>query len=392
MTRWKTALSAMRPELEALFQHLHTHPEISWQEYDTTRYLAERLTDWGFRVRRFETCTGLTADWGPDTGPTVALRTDIDALWQVVDGEWQANHSCGHDGHMTVVTGALRLLQQAFPTSPVRIRAIYQPAEETGEGARQMVELGALDDVVFLFGVHLRPKEELSSGQFSACIRNGGAIQIDGRITGTAAHGARPHLGVNAIEAAIAGWQAVQTLHFPPMIPHSVKITRLEGGGQSTNIIPDTAQFSFDLRAETNELLDQLVHQVESRVRQACAMMGAEVEFHRGSRVMAAQVDDTARRLLAEAIVDCFGEAALVPEVVTPGAEDFHYYTALRPDVKATMLGLGCNLTPGLHHPKMHFDRECLLDGAEILAEAAARAARMLGMERVSPDHSASGA
>ncbi len=375
---WQTYLADIRNEMEALFNHLHSHPEISWQEQATTAYLAERMEQLGLRVSRFPDITGFVAEWGPPSGPVVALRTDIDALWQEVDGEWRANHSCGHDGHMTMVTGAVHLLKKALPNPEVRIRVLYQPAEETGEGARSLVERGAVDDVEYLFGVHVRPIQELRTGQFSACIKNGGAIQVDGKVTGVAAHGARPHLGVNAIEAAIAGWQAAQTIHVNPMVPHSVKITRMQGGGRSTNIIPDTAEFSYDLRAQTNEVLDQLVDELERRIRMACESLGATVEFRRGARVMAAQVSPDAQELLAQAIVDCAGEAALVREIVSPGAEDFHYYTAMRPQLKATMLGVGCDLAPGLHHPKMSFDRAALFDGMRILADVVVKASQVL--------------
>jgi amidohydrolase len=375
---WQTHLTDIRNEMEALFDHLHTHPEISWKEQATTAYLAERMERLGLRVTRFPDITGFVAEWGPPSGPAVALRTDIDALWQEVDGEWRANHSCGHDGHMTMVTGAVHLLKKALPNPEVRIRVLYQPAEETGEGARSLVERGAVDDVEYLFGVHVRPIQELRTGQFSACIKNGGAIQVDGKVTGVAAHGARPHLGVNAIEAAISGWQAAQTIHVNPMVPHSVKITRIQGGGQSTNIIPDTAEFSYDLRAQTNEVLDQLVEELERRIRMACESLGATVEFRRGARVMAAQVSPDAQELLAQAIVDCAGEAALVREIVSPGAEDFHYYTAMRPQLKATMLGLGCDLAPGLHHPKMTFDRAALFDGMRILADVVVKASQVI--------------
>lgn len=371
---WRTWLEDHHDELLAMWEHLHTHAEISWEETNTTTFLAQALKRLGLRVTTFADGTGCVGEWGPETGPAVALRTDIDALWQEVDGEWRANHSCGHDGHMTTVFGAIQLLRRALPNPDVRIRVICQPAEETGEGAKRMVERGAVDDVTHLFGLHLRPIEELPLGKMSAAIYNGGADHVFGRIVGTAAHGARPHLGVNAIEVAFAVHQAVSGVHLNPMVPFSAKMTMLKAGGKSANIIPDVAEFSFDLRAQTNEAMDLLLAEVERRISEVCRLYGAEVSLERGARIMAAEVHPEAHDILEEAIVASAGRDVLAADVVSPGAEDFHYYTTLRPNLKATMLGLGCNLAPGLHHPQMSFEREALFDGMAALAEAVVRA------------------
>jgi amidohydrolase len=375
---WHQLLEAEQAQLLETFEYLHTYPEVSFEEVHTTEYLANRLRQLGMSVITYPDGTGVVGEWGPVDAPVVALRSDIDALWQEVDGVWKANHSCGHDGHMTVVLGAITLLKSALPEPPVRIRAIFQPAEETGEGALKMVQRGAVDDVKYLFGVHLRPIQELTDQHFSAAIHNGAAIHLDATIQGLAAHGARPHLGINPIEVAFAIHGAIESIHLNPMIPYTVKMTRIEAGGKSANVIPDTANFSLDLRAQTNESLDQLIQLVEARIRKTCAVFEARVELQLGSRTMAAKIGDEARKLLAEAIVTCQGEHALDPDVVTPGAEDFHYYTAERPELQATMLGLGCDLEPGLHHPKMTFNRNALLAGSEILAEAVYRASKKL--------------
>ncbi|MCY0896522.1 MAG: M20 peptidase aminoacylase family protein [Alicyclobacillaceae bacterium] len=376
---WTERANAWKDEARILFDHLHSHPEVSWKEVETTNFLATQLQNLGLRVTTFPDIPGVLGEWGPTSGATVALRADIDALWQQVTGEWRANHSCGHDGHMTMVLLATRLLRERLPNPAVRIRVLFQPAEEKGEGAIRFTERGAVEDVVYLFGVHVRPLEELDVGRMSAAILNGAAIQLEGQVRGTAAHGARPHLGVNAIEVASAILQSVQGIHLAPMVPHTAKMTRLVAGGDSVNIIPDTASFAFDLRAQTNECMDALANAVESRIECIASMYGAEVEIWRGPRIMAAEVNPEARELMAASIQAVLGAEALAPDIVTPGAEDFHYYTSLRPGVKATMLGLGCGVAPGLHHPQMTFQRELLLDGAKILAEVVSRAVDEVG-------------
>lgn len=375
---WIPALDDIRTDMAQVFEHLHAHPEVSWEEHQTTSWLAEQLRQLDVRVTSYEdgTGTGVVGEWGPTSGPAVGLRSDIDALWQEVDGEWRANHSCGHDAHMTIVLGATRLLRAALPNPTRRIRVIFQPAEETGEGAFCMVDRGAVDHVTQLFGVHLRPVQELSYGQFSAAIHNGAACAMHGVITGQAAHGARPHLGINPIEVAFAVMQSVAAVHINPMIPHSAKMTMLQAGGKSANVIPESAEFSFDFRAQTNEALDHLVHEAERRIAAACAVYGATVTLHRGARTIAAMVGEGAHQQLAQAITSWRGEDILAPDVVTPGAEDFHCYTASRPHLDATMLGVGCDLEPGLHHPRMTFRREAMYDAMAILAEVVYQSAQ----------------
>ncbi len=359
--------------IQTTFDHLHAHPEISWKETETTRYWAERMRALGLAVTTFPDCTGLVATWG-EGKPVVALRTDIDALWQEVDGEWRANHSCGHDAHMTMVAEAVAALKESGYQPQGTLKILFQPAEEKGDGALKLVEKGVVDDIDYLFGVHLRPIQEMRAGDAGPAIYNGAALSINGVITGVAAHGARPHLGINAIEVASAIVTGLGSIHTDPMVPATAKMTRLHAGGESTNIIPDKAHFALDLRAQTNEAMDQLLAGIQKVVDGVRMMTGATIELEYESRMVAAVVSEEAKQLMAEAIVDVLGEAHLKPAPVTPGAEDFHFYTVSRPQIKAAMLAMGCDLQPGLHHPQMRFEHSALAQGVNILANVVVRA------------------
>ncbi|WP_163151836.1 M20 peptidase aminoacylase family protein [Anoxybacillus sp. MB8] len=349
------------------FDYLHTHPEISWNEYETTKYIKQFLENEGVRYRLFDDCPGIVAEMGSGK-PVVMVRADMDALWQEVDGEFRANHSCGHDAHMAIVMGLI-LRFKTLQWEQGTIRFLFQPAEEKGNGALKMIEKGVIDDVDYLFGVHLRPVEELSLKQASPSIRHGAAQFFVGHIYGNDCHGARPHQGVNAIDViSLINFQ-LKTMYFSPQQSYSIKMTKCIAGGEHLNIIPGSAQFALDVRAETNELIQQMRQKVEQIIQYA-ETMGVRISYKWVDFVPAAEVSVEAEQCIRKGIIAVLGKEGCMPPLHTPGSEDFHFYTIQRPHVKAAMLGLGADLKPGLHHPHMTFDRSCMLDGVRILEVA----------------------
>src|SRR5699024_8298332 len=140
----KKIIKDLKPKLIDIFNHLHSHPEISWYEFETTKYIEDLLSPLGCRIQTSDNQTGLIVEIG-EGKPIIALRADIDALWQEVDGTFQANHSCGHDAHMTIAIGVLfTLIQKGLPSQGT-FRFIFQPAEEKGEGALYYVKQGIVD-------------------------------------------------------------------------------------------------------------------------------------------------------------------------------------------------------------------------------------------------------
>lgn len=365
----KEALDRLRPRLMEIFTYLHANPEISWKEVETTNYIFDLLTREGFSPQRFKNCTGLYVDIGEGT-PKVGLRTDIDALWQEVDGQFKANHSCGHDGHMTMAIGALLLLKEQSQSYKGAIRVIFQPAEEKGTGALAVLKEGVIDDLDYLFGVHLRPVHELEDGTYCAALYHGASRLLEGEIIGEDAHAARPHLGINAIEVGATIIEDLRTIHTDPMVPVSIKMTKFQAGGESGNIIPGKAAFTIDIRAQRNDVMDTLNQGVKRVIDSAKILHKVQIELRTVANIVAAEVDTTAQYIMEQAIVKAAGLSNLRKPVHTPGGEDFHHYAVQRPHLKTTMLGLGCGLTPGLHHPKMRFKQARLVTGVEILTNA----------------------
>jgi amidohydrolase len=364
--------------LGIIFDYLHSHPEVSWKEIETTNYLYEILKSEGFQPQLFTESTGLYVDIGTGT-PLVGLRADIDALWQEVDGKYQANHSCGHDGHMTVALGVCILLREQLQQGAVRV--IFQPAEEKGLGALKVLEYGIIDPLKYLFSLHVRPIQELADGCHSPALYHGASRTFVGEIIGTEAHAARPHLGINTIEVGAAIVQALNAIKHDPTIPASVKLTRFQAGGDAANIIPGRAVFSIDVRAQTNTLMDEFSQQIEDRIYHVAESYNATITLQKSADIVAAVVNKDAQLLMEQAIIETVGTKHLAKPIITPGGEDFHFYAAQSPQLKTTMLGLGCGVSPGLHHPDMTFNKERLIEGVEILTKAALLALQQIDDE-----------
>ncbi|MBT2217968.1 M20 peptidase aminoacylase family protein [Virgibacillus dakarensis] len=354
------------------FHYLHEHAEISWEEIETTKYIKKILEENGCKVKTFDDCTGVIGEYGNFNcnHPVIAIRADIDALWQEVNGKFQANHSCGHDAHMSMVLGVLWTLEQNPELKDkVAIKFIFQPAEEKGAGALKMIEKDVVDDVDYLFGVHLRPYQETKLGQATPVIVHGATKTLNAEIEGEDAHGARPHLNHNAIEIGAEIVNMLSKIHLDPRIPYSVKMTNFHAGGKSANIIPGNATFSLDMRAQNNELMDELEKEVHSIFKSIEDLYHIDIKVD-SHGIAAAKTNNEAINIMKKAIEDTLGKDKVDEPLVTPGGDDFHFYTIKKSDLKATMLGLGCDLKPGLHHPEMTFDKDALINGVNILFRA----------------------
>ncbi|MGG1679597.1 M20 peptidase aminoacylase family protein [Neobacillus sp. NRS-1170] len=356
----------IREKVFEIFDHLHQYPEVSWKEYQTTEYIANRLKELGINVTTFDDCTGVIGEMGE--GPfTVGLRSDMDALWQEVNGTFQANHSCGHDAHMTLVLGVAMTLKKLKVDLPGKVKFIFQPAEEKGDGALKMIEKKVIDDVDYLYGVHLRPDVEVPNRKAAPAIVHGAGRFITGRIIGHDHHGGRPHMGTNAIEVGASIVEHLKGIYLDPMTPYSVKMTKFIAGGDNGNIIPGSADFGLDLRAQSNEVMGGLTEKVKGIIQNISDLYQVKIDYQYDANLVAAEVNDEAQSIMADSIETVLGKENLLPPSISSGCEDFHFYSVDRPEVKTTMLGLGCGLTPGLHHPYMTFNREALIDGIEIL-------------------------
>jgi len=357
-----------RDEILNIYQQLHNLAEPSWKEENTSRYLRNILTEAGFSVQTFIGHHGFIADLRGKKQEIIALRADMDALMQEINGVVKANHSCGHDAHSTMVLSAALTIAKSGLSFKHTVRFIFQPAEEVAEGALQMVKDGALKDVKFLAGIHLRPALEIPFHTAAPVIQHGSTVSIKGVIKGKTAHAARPEEGNNPIEAASLLIQSISQIRLQAQGRYSIKITELHGG-EASNSIPENARFTFDVRSENNATMDKLIEKAQHVIHSVAQLTETDITFSLEEYSPAAVKNDRAIEVASEAIADVLGVENVIPVCKSPGAEDFHFYTMKKPDLAATMIGLGCDLQPGLHHPAMTFDKEALIYGTQILTQ-----------------------
>lgn len=359
-----------REYVQDVFNFLHKIPEQSHKEVKTSAYLADELEKYGFEViRNVSGGTGVLGilDSGKP-GPVFGLRADMDALAYEVDGKIVYRHTCGHDAHSAMVMAAAReIASKGIKRGKLYI--IFQPAEETLSGCLEMIKSGLFNDMSEVVGIHLRPIEEAKLGQATAALWHSACAPTRIKISGKSAHGARPHLGINAVDAAALCVNAINAIHANPSISHSIKVTQLMTGAGAINIIPEEVTVGIDIRCSQNDEMNTIIEKVKRAVNGAVAAIGAtaevDIKFCPG-----ASYDDELIQTNASAIREVLGEEGLVPDIMTPGSEDFHFFSN-QLNCKSGYLGLGANLTPGLHSKDMEFDHDALYHGAEILTRVA---------------------
>lgn len=350
------------------YHYLHTIPELGFAEHKTAAYISQKLKQAGYEVRdNINNTTGIMAIYDSGTpGPTLALRADMDALGHIIDGKHCALHTCGHDAHSAIALTTAEQIMQENIVKKGRIKFIFQPAEELGSGALAMIEGGVIDDVDMIVGLHLRPKDECPKGYASPAMYYSASTTITTDFIGIPAHGARPHLGINALDAASLAIQAVNSVNLNPMLNYSVKATRCICDAGVTNAIPAKANVCWDLRAPTNQAMDELKAKVINAIEYAAKSIGAKTDIVVSKEIPAAIIDNDMTAIIAESIKDVLGDDGLKAPIYTPGGEDFFNYPREKEAIKAGFWGLGVDLLPGLHHPDMHFDIAAIATGVDI--------------------------
>jgi hippurate hydrolase len=377
---------AAAQRLVELRRDLHRHPELSWVEERTAARLEQELRAMGAADVRRVAGTGVVARIpGRERGaPAVAIRGDIDALpiHESTGLPWSsetpgAMHACGHDVHAAWAVGAARLLLDAPARGDVLV--VLQPAEEVGEGARAVLESGALHGVRAIFGAHVDRRFEVGQvvAQEGPLAASADTFEIE--ITGAGAHGARPHESVDPIVGAAALVGALQTIvsrRLDPALPGVVTVGTF-AAGTAPNVIPDRAVLTGTIRATTPAARALLVGELRRIAESVAAAYGlaARVELGAGTPPVVNPPDATA--WARSAVASVLGAGALVPFGTTNMAgEDFAFYLE---QIPGCFMRVGAREPGGeriaAHSPRFYAAEESLFVGAAVLAESARVAA-----------------
>ena len=323
-------------------RYLHEHPELSEKEEKTTEYIVKELKDLGLEPRRFENCYGCYVDIkGDKPGKIVALRADIDALpiKEETGLEFASQngcmHACGHDTHMAMLLGAVKMLNDVKSEINGTVRAIFQPSEETATGAQAVIKEGVLDGVSAIYGSHIwgnfdAPLVSVESGKRMASCSSF-KIEIEGRT----AHGSAPNLGVDAIVVAASVIMNLQTYvsrNNDPLNPLVLTIGTIEGGSRF-NVIPGKVTMEGTVRAFDSDL-DRIPNAMRRIIDGTAETFGAKAKLDFKWMTIPVINDNEQLNTIAQnAVKKLYGEDGLGHLDTMMGSEDFSFYMGKVPGV-----------------------------------------------------------
>ncbi len=367
-------MEALEKFLLEEFYWLHRHPELSFQEVETTAHLRDRLEEYGFRVLDLPLKTGIVAELG-EGGPVTAPRADIDALpiTEQTGLPYQSErsgvmHACGHDFHTASVLGAALLLRERGDLRG-RVRIVFQPAEEAPGGAKILMDQGALDGVSAMFGLHCSP--QLSVGTVG--IREGAVTASVDRFLiyfrGRGTHAAHPERGADPIPAMASFVQSVQTImnrNVDPAEAGIVSVTHVEAGN-TWNVIPDEALVEGTTRsfsAKTRALIRRRLYKLAEGTAAAYGVQ-AVIDWYEGPP---ATNNTPAWTELARKVARAH-RLSVVEAPISLAGEDFAFY---QEKIPGCFVLVGTGKSAANHNAKFRVDPCALVPTAEYLAALAA--------------------
>jgi amidohydrolase len=378
--------------ITAIRRDIHAHPELCFEENRTADVVAARLTEWGIPIHRGLGKTGVVGIIKNGTSSrAVGLRADMDALPMqefntFAHASKQAGkmHACGHDGHIAMLLAAAQHLAKNRNFDGT-VYVIFQPAEEGGGGAREMIKDGLFDrfPVEAVFGMHNWPGGQVGKFAVSPGPVMASTAEFKITIRGKGSHAALPHNGIDPVPIACQMVQAFQTIvsrNMKPIDAGVVSVTMLHAG-EATNVVPDSCELQGTVRAFRDEVQDLIERRMKQIAEHVCAAHEAtcEFDFHRNypATVNSAAEADFAREVMTSIV----GPDNVLVQEPTMGAEDFAFMLQAKPGAYCFIAnGDGAHREfghgPGpcmLHNPSYDFNDDLIPLGATYwvrLAEA----------------------
>ncbi len=385
----KARAEALLPELVQIRRHLHAHPELSFEEYETARFVTIQLDKLNIPYEKDICGTGIVAlirGRNPEKR-CIALRADMDALPITEDNDTEYRsrnegvmHACGHDVHTTCLLGAAHILQELKDEFEGTLKLIFQPGEEKSPGgANLMVQAGVLENPrpEAIFGLHVYPQLPAGTAGFRAGQYMASADEIYITIKGKGGHAALPQQTVDPIAVSalvITGLQQIVSRKSNPLFPTVLTFGKIAGGA-TTNVIPDRVELMGTLRTYDETWRQEALGHVRKITENICAAYGAEaiIEIPEGYPSLFNDPETTtlARSFAAELM----GEDQIRELDLRMGAEDFSFYTR---HTKGCFFRIGTNhndekFTLPVHNSRFDIDENALQTGASLMSYIALR-------------------
>lgn len=371
-----SVIENLNDELIGTYRRLHENPELPNEEFDTTQLIKKLLKNADIEILDLPLETGLVAQVkGNPKGPVVAIRCDIDALpiqeetslpyKSKINGKM---HACGHDFHMAAILGAAYLVKRQQPSLIGTVKFIFQPGEESADGAKKILATGVLNDVDAIFGVHNVSDAEVGVMGIKAGAMTAAVDRFEIKITGVGSHAAKPERGVDPIIIATNIVTALQTIvsrNIGATEKALLSVTHIEGGN-TWNVIPESAYIEGTVRTLNEDIRELIARRMKEITAGIALSFGgnAEVIWHSGSPA----TNNT------EEWVDFSTKlgirAGYNVKKISMGleGEDFAYY---QKKIPGAFIIVGTGLSYAHHHPQYQVDENAILNCAKYFARLA---------------------
>lgn len=378
-------LQERKDEITQIRRHLHEHPELSFHEAETAKFIQDFYKGKDVEVAT-EVGNGhavVVTIKGGKPGKTIALRADFDALpiEEQTDLPFKSKnpgvmHACGHDGHTAYLLVLADCLIQLKENIPGTIKIVHQHAEETPPGgAKSVVESGILDDVGQIFGIHVFPFGESGQVYYHSGYAMAGRTYFKLKIQGVGGHGSSPHMANDAIVAGAYFVTAIQTVvsrRLNPFDTGVITIGSFDGKG-SFNVIKDAVELEGDVRymnTENRDKMDAEIHRIVAGIE---AMFGVTVELTYTNDYPPLYNDPAVTEQVVASLQKGLGEylTGISEYDMLSGSEDFAYYLQKIPGVFFYIGAKPKNTSNAYfnHHPKFDIDEDALLVAAKSVAD-----------------------
>lgn len=379
----KTLAKQYAPEFIEVRHHLHAHPELSYKEFETSKFVQQKLQAMGidYEIKATTGVVGMIRGKNPDTR-IIALRADMDALpiKEENDVPYKSKnegvmHACGHDVHTTCLLGAARILKELKGEWEGTVKLIFQPGEEKNPGgASLLIKEGVLQNPrpSAIFGLHVHPGLAVGKMSFRGGKVMASADELYITIKGKGGHAASPHLCIDPVLIAshlIVSLQQIVSRNNNPHNPTVLSITSIQGG-TTTNVIPDEVKLKGTFRAMNEEWRFKAHEFIRKMTTDLVSSMGGTVDLLIDVGYPSVYNNEELNELAKEKAMDFIGRENVEETEKRMGAEDFGYYSQQIPGCffRLGVMNTAKGITAGVHTPTFNIDESAIETGIGMMA------------------------